>query len=71
MPRAPRKPREPIKVEKDTAKYTPNGTRQEHCGICSHYAPDGWPGVCEKVQGAVVPQGWCKFFHKKIGGPRR
>lgn len=47
---------------KSEARYTDNGTQQEHCGICQHFIS---PNQCAIVIGKVVPGGWCKFFERK------
>lgn len=47
------------RVTKAAARYTPDGTPQEHCGKCEHFQA---PATCNKVQGPVVPGGWCRFF---------
>ena len=46
---------------KADARYTPQGTRAEHCGICRHFIQ---PGRCEVIEGKVVAGGWCRFFSK-------
>lgn len=50
------------KQDKTEARYTPNGTKAEHCAICRNFIA---PKVCRVVQGAVVPGGWCKNFERK------
>jgi hypothetical protein len=50
------------KAEKALACYTPHGTRDEHCGICRYFHA---PGTCDRVRGAVVAGGWCKFWKVK------
>jgi len=48
------------KATKREAQYTPDGTRTEHCGICTHFtAPNG----CNRIEGPVRSQGWCKYFN--------
>ena len=49
------------KATKAEARYTPKGTMAEHCAICAHYDA----GECERVQGRVAAEGWCRYFHRK------
>lgn len=49
------------KQPKAEVKYTPHGTRQEHCSICAHFEE---PAGCEKVEGEISPNGWCDLFTK-------
>jgi hypothetical protein len=38
----------------------PNG--DQRCAFCAHFLP---PASCQIVQGAIVPNGWCKLFRAK------
>ena len=38
-------------------QYHPHG--RQHCSVCRHFRP---PGSCEVVAGAIVPNGWCRYF---------
>jgi hypothetical protein len=58
-------PGTPRATKKD-AQYqaVPNGTAK--CELCMNirYAPKSpW---CVKVEGKISPQGWCKWFNKKV-----
>ncbi len=49
------------KVSKEEANYRGQPNGEQMCAGCGHYrAPDG----CEKVEGKISPQGWCKYWEK-------
>jgi hypothetical protein len=50
------------KTSKSDAKYTPYGSKQEHCSKCRHFES---PDSCEKVRGQIAGGGWCRFFYAK------
>lgn len=47
-----------VRVSKSEASYG-KGNPEEHCKICSHYAPGG---TCEIVKGRIDPNAWCRYF---------
>lgn len=49
------------KETKAEAGYS-RGTKQKHCGICSHYAAH----ECEIVEGRIFPAMWCRYFEKRV-----
>jgi len=53
-----------VKATKHEARYTPDGTMEEHCGICRYFYAGNHGKNCDRVEGHVVHRGWCKFFSK-------
>lgn len=51
------------KSSKADARYTPKGSKAEHCSICRHFNPDST--TCARVAGSISPNGWSRFFSKK------
>lgn len=52
------------KMSKADANYQkqPNGDQQ--CSKCEHFIAQST--TCDRVEGKVSPDGWCKFWTKKI-----
>jgi hypothetical protein len=50
------------RYSKEEADYTDDGSKEEHCSICSHYVN---PTTCDIVVGRIAPGGWCKHFDKE------
>lgn len=48
------------KETKAEVGYT-RGTKEEHCGICSHYAAH----ECEIVEGRIFPAMWCRRYEAR------
>ena len=49
------------KVAQAAASYQNSPNNGQSCSGCTHFMP---PASCQVVDGAVSPQGWCKFFNK-------
>lgn len=49
------------KQPKSAVRYG-HGMRSAHCSICRHYIS---PGKCEKVEGQINPDAWCRLFARK------
>ncbi len=47
------------KVAQSAAGYQNSPNNGQSCGGCAHFQP---PSSCELVDGAISPQGWCRFF---------
>jgi hypothetical protein len=54
-----------MKADKSAVRYTPSGTPEEHCALCSHFLGSN---QCQLVQGWIAPQGWCNRFNRKPEG---
>jgi len=55
-----------MKESKDAARYTPHAMIvDQRCGLCAHFIAGG---ECQKVEGRISPQGWCRFFkrHREV-----
>lgn len=53
----------PIVESKEAARYTDEGSPQEHCSICDHWRARGpEEGLCVIVAGTIKPTGWCRHF---------
>lgn len=50
------------KVSQSAAGYQSRPNNDQSCGACAHFLA---PSSCEYVDGAISPQGWCKFFARK------
>ncbi len=50
------------KIAQSAASYQNQPNNGQSCGGCTHFLP---PSSCELVDGAISPQGWCKFFAAK------
>lgn len=52
-------------ASREAARYTDNGSPQEHCSICRFWTPGPTStaeGQCHIVAGELKPQGWCIHF---------
>lgn len=47
------------KVSQSAAAYQSGPNNGQSCAGCTHFRA---PSSCELVDGAISPQGWCKFF---------
>ena len=47
------------KVSQSAAAYQNGPNNGQSCAGCTHFRA---PSSCELVDGAISPQGWCKFF---------
>jgi hypothetical protein len=55
----------PVVSDKEAALFTPDGTPQEHCSICTYWTSGPTstaPGDCHIVAGPITPGGWCRYF---------
>lgn len=48
------------KETKTEAGYA-RGTKEKHCGICSHYQAH----ECSIVEGRIFPAMWCRYFDRR------
>jgi hypothetical protein len=51
------------RIDKASARYVAQGSAAEHCSLCRFFLPRG---LCARVEGRVVPRGWCKFFSREM-----
>jgi hypothetical protein len=49
------------KVSKQSVDYS-QGMKARHCGICRYFEP---PHACEKVEGRIETDKWCRLFKSK------
>jgi len=47
------------KIAQAAANYQNGPNNGQSCSGCTHFLP---PSSCEIVDGAISPQGWCKFY---------
>ena len=54
----------PTVESKEAARYTDDGSAEEHCAICDHWRSTGPgdQGRCRIVSGVILPAGWCRHF---------
>ena len=50
------------KRTKASVDYSKGG--HDHCGVCVHFQP---PDACERVEGKIRSDYWCKLFRRKHG----
>jgi hypothetical protein len=50
---------EAAKATKQQANYRDHPHGGQHCSKCRYFIQ---PGSCKLVDGAINPNGWCKFF---------
>jgi len=48
-----------VKETKQSAEYAPH-SKLNHCEHCQHWRA----GTCTEVQGAISPDGTCKYFER-------
>ena len=51
------------RTDKASARYVGQGSAAEHCSLCRFWFPTG---SCARVEGRIVPRGWCKFFSREM-----
>jgi hypothetical protein len=52
------------KLAQQAAQYQESPKNGQQCSTCALFEP---PASCKIVDGAISPQGWCKFYVKKAG----
>lgn len=53
-----------MKETKEQAGYTPKAAKHsERCELCKYFLPE--KKKCQKVEGFIAPQAWCKRFKPK------
>ncbi len=52
------------KMSKADARYVPQATGSERCGLCDMFR---MMDACTAVEGRISPRGWCRLYESALG----